>query len=150
MSYGIIGGAPHRFAPLAELYRRSGAAAGHVPESLKVSVGALGFVAPTKKEALERFYPGWHNLNVEMGRLRGWPAPDKRAYLAQADAPGAYYVGSPDEVAERIVHLHGYLGHMRHFLQMDIGGIPQEQLLESITLLATEVKPRVERLLAAK
>lgn len=150
VSYGIIGGAPHRFAPLAELYRRSGAAAGHGPESLKVSVGALGFIAPTKAEALERFYPGWHNLNVEMGRLRGWPAPDKRAYLAQADAPGAYYVGSPDEVAERIVHLHGYLGHMRHFLQMDIGGIPQEQLLESITLLATEVKPRVARLLAQK
>jgi alkanesulfonate monooxygenase SsuD/methylene tetrahydromethanopterin reductase-like flavin-dependent oxidoreductase (luciferase family) len=150
VSYGIIGGAPHRFAPLAELYRRSGAAAGHAPEALKVSVGALGFVAPTKKEALERFYPGWHNLNVEMGRLRGWPAPDKRAYLAQADAPGAYYVGSPDEVAERIAHLHGHLGHMRHFLQMDLGGIPQEQLLESITLLATEVKPRVARLLAQK
>ena len=150
VSYGIIGGAPHRFAPLADLYRRAGAAAGQSPESLKVSVGALGFVAPTKKEAIDRFYPGWHNLNVEMGRLRGWPAPDKRAYLAQADAPGAYYVGSPDEVAERIVHLHGYLGHMRHFLQMDIGGIPQEQLLESITLLATEVKPRVERLLAQK
>lgn len=150
VSYGIIGGAPHRFAPLTELYRRSGVAAGHKPETLKVSVGALGFVAPTKAEALERFYPGWHNLNVEMGRLRGWPAPDKRAYLSQAEAPGAYYVGSPDEVADRIAHLHGYLGHMRHFLQMDIGGIPQEQLLESITLLATEVKPRVARLLAQK
>ena len=150
VSYAIIGGAPHRFAPLADLYRRAGAAAGHAPDALKVSVAALGLIAPTKKEALERFYPGWHNLNVEMGRLRGWPAPDKRAYDAQAEAPGAYYVGSPDEVAERIVHLHGYLGHMRHFLQMDIGGLPQEHLLESITLLATEVKPRVERLLAQK
>ena len=150
VSYGIIGGEPHRFAPLAELYRRAGAAAGHAPETLKVSVAALGLVAPTKKEALERFYPGWHNLNVEMGKLRGWPAPDKRAYDAQAQAPGAYYVGSPDEVAERIVHLHGYMGHMRHFLQTDIGGIPQEHLLESISLLATEVKPRVERLLANK
>ncbi|MET0873127.1 MAG: LLM class flavin-dependent oxidoreductase [Paeniglutamicibacter terrestris] len=150
VSYGIIGGEPHRFAPLAELYRRAGAAAGHAPETLKVSVAALGLVAPTKKEALERFYPGWHNLNVEMGKLRGWPAPDKRAYDAQAQAPGAYYVGSPDEVAERIVHLHGYMGHMRHFLQTDIGGIPQEHLLESISLLATEVKPRVERLLAHK
>ncbi|MET0977922.1 MAG: LLM class flavin-dependent oxidoreductase, partial [Paeniglutamicibacter terrestris] len=129
VSYGIIGGEPHRFAPLAELYRRAGAAAGHAPETLKVSVAALGLVAPTKKEALERFYPGWHNLNVEMGKLRGWPAPDKRAYDAQAQAPGAYYVGSPDEVAERIVHLHGYMGHMRHFLQTDIGGIPQEHLL---------------------
>ena len=147
ISYGIIGGAPHRFAPLAELYRRTAQQAGHTGENIKVSVAALGLVAPTKEEALERMYPGWYNLNVEMGRLRGWPAPDKNAYLAQADAPGAYYVGDPDEVAERIVHLHGYMGHMRHFLQMDIGGLPHEHLLESITLLATEVKPRVKRLL---
>src|SRR5690554_1072797 len=147
VSYGIIGGAPHRFAPLAELYRRTAAQAGHTGENIKVSVAALGLVAPTKEEAFERMYPGWHNLNVEMGRLRGWPAPDKNAYYAQADAPGAYYVGDPDEVAERIVHLHGYMGHMRHFLQMDIGGLPHEHLLESLTLLATEVKPRVQRLL---
>ncbi|MGP9650125.1 LLM class flavin-dependent oxidoreductase [Glutamicibacter sp. AOP38-B1-38] len=150
VSYGIIGGAPHRFAPLAELYRTSGAAAGHALQSLKVSVAALGLVAPSAKEAEERFYPGWYNLNIEMGRLRGWPKPDKRAFDAQVAAPGAYYVGSPDEVAERIVHLHGYLGHMRHFLQSDIGGLPQEHLLESISLLATEVKPRVERLLTQK
>lgn len=150
VSYGIIGGAPHRFAPLAELYRKSAEQAGHSGDDIKISVAALGLVAPTKKEALERFYQGWHNLNVEMGRLRGWPAPDKRAYLAQAEAPGAYYVGDPDEVAQRIVHLHGYLGHMRHFLQTDIGGLAHEHLLESITLLATEVKPRVERLLAKK
>lgn len=148
ISYGILGGAPERFAPLAELYRRSAAAAGHTGDDIKISVAALGLVAPTKEEALDRMYPGWYNLNVEMGRLRGWPEPDKRAFLAQAEAPGAYYIGDPDEVAERIVHLHGYLGHMRHFLQMDIGGLPQEHFLESLTLLATEVKPRVQRLLA--
>ncbi|WP_026554028.1 LLM class flavin-dependent oxidoreductase [Arthrobacter sp. 35W] len=150
ISYGIIGGAPHRFAPLAELYRRTAAAAGHAPENIKVSVAALGLVASTKAEAMERFYPGWHNLNIEMGKLRGWPAPRRDQFQAQASAPGAYYVGGPDEVAERIVDLHGHMGHMRHFLQMDVGGIPQEHLLESITLLATEVKPRVERLLTAR
>lgn len=150
VSYGIIGGAPHRFAPLAELYRAQFEKAGHPKESMKVSVAALGLVAPTKKEALDRFYPGWYNLNVEMGQLRGWQKPDTRAYYAQAEAPGAYYVGDPDDVAERIVHLHQHMGHMRHFLQMDIGGLPQEHFIESLTLLATEVKPRVERLLAAK
>ncbi|MCK3770862.1 LLM class flavin-dependent oxidoreductase [Microbacterium aerolatum] len=150
ISYGIIGGAPHRFAPLAQLYRASAAEAGHPADNMKVSVAALGLVAPSKAEALERFYPGWYNLNVEMGRLRGWPEPDKRAYLTQAEAPGAYYVGDPDEVAERIVDLHGHLGHMRHFLQTDIGGLPHEHFIESLTLLATEVKPRVNRLLNAK
>jgi probable LLM family oxidoreductase len=148
VSYGIIGGQPARFAPLAELYRRTAAQAGHTGENIKVSVAALGLVAQTKKEALERFYPGWHNLNIEMGKLRGWPTPDKRQFDIQADAPGAYYVGDPDDVAERIVDLKRHMGHMRHFLQMDLGGLPQDHLLESITLLATEVKPRVDRLLA--
>lgn len=150
ISYGIIGGEPHRFAPLVELYRRSAAQAGHTGDNIKVSVATFGLIAPTKKEALERFYPGWRNLNIEMGRLRGWAAPDKRQFDIQAQAPGAYFVGDPDEVAERIVQLHGHLGHVRHFLQADHGGLPQEYLLESIALLATEVKPRVERLLAAK
>lgn len=150
VSYGIIGGAPHRFAPLAELYRKSAAAAGHSASTTKISVAAMGLVAPTKQEALDRFYPGWYNLNVEMGQRRGWSEPEKRDMLVQAEAPGAYYIGDPDEVAERIVHLHGYMGHMRHFLQMDLGGLPHEHLMESITLLATEVKPRVQRLLAAK
>ena len=147
VSYGILGGAPHRFAQLAELYRQTAKKAGHEGENIKVSVAALGLVAPTKDEALERFYPGWRNLNIRMGELRGWPAPDDRHYLAQAHAPGAYYIGGPDDVAERIVHLHGYMNHVRHFLQTDVGGLPQEHLLESLTLLATEVKPRVERLL---
>ncbi|RJU02400.1 LLM class flavin-dependent oxidoreductase [Arthrobacter frigidicola] len=148
VSYGIIGGAPHRFAPLAELYRRTAQQYGHSGPSIKVSVAALGLVAPTKKEALERFYPSWRNMSIQAGKTRGWPAPDDGAYLAQAHAPGAYYVGDPDDVAERIVHLHGYMGHVRHFLQMDIGSLPQDHFLESLTLLATEVKPRVERLLS--
>lgn len=58
ISYGIIGGAPQRFAPLAQLYRATAKEAGHGGEDVKVSVGALGLIAPTKKEALERFYPG--------------------------------------------------------------------------------------------
>jgi probable LLM family oxidoreductase len=150
ISYGIIGGAPSRFAPLADLYRATAAKAGHADGDIKVSVATLGLIAPTKKEALERFYPGWYNLNIEMGKLRGWPAPDKRQFLAQAEFPGAYYVGDPDEIAARIVDLHGHMGHMRHFLQMDIGSLPHGHFLESLTLLATEVKPRVERLLASK
>ena len=147
VSYGIIGGAPARFAPLAQLYRASAGQAGHAGDDIKVSVAALGLIAATKQEAMDRFYPAWHNMTLSIGRLRGWPAPDRRQFLAQAEFHGPYYVGGPDEIAERIVDLHGHMGHMRHFLQTDIGGLSQEHFLESLTLLATEVKPRVERLL---
>ncbi|MCU1639200.1 MAG: class flavin-dependent oxidoreductase [Microbacteriaceae bacterium] len=150
ISYGIIGGEPHRFAPLAKLYRRSAAQAGQEGDSIKVAVAALGLVAATKKEALDRFYPGWHNLTVEMGRLRGWTAQERGVFEAQTGELGGFYVGDPDEIARRIVALHGHMGHMRHFIQSDVGALPQEHLIESITLLANEVKPRVQRLLEKK
>src|SRR5271163_3817176 len=41
----IIGGEPYRFRPLIELYRAAGLRAGHAPETLKVGVHALGYVA---------------------------------------------------------------------------------------------------------
>src|SRR6195952_1973924 len=41
----IIGGEPHRFRPLIDLYREAGKSAGHKPEDLKVGIHALGHVA---------------------------------------------------------------------------------------------------------
>lgn len=147
LSFGIIGGTFSRFARQAELYRRAAAQAGH-GQAARVSVASFGLVAPTRQEALERYYPGWYALNLDMGKLRGWAEPDQRAYLAQAHGEGAYIVGDPDDVAERIVDSWRHLGQERHFLQMDLGGVPSEHVHESITLMATEVRPRVERLLA--
>lgn len=150
VAYGIIGGIPSSFGPLAELYRSSAARAGHSGPQIKVGVATWGLVAPTTSEAKERFYPGWSRVTEEMGAPRGWPAPTRAAFEAMTTHPGAYYVGDPDSVAERIVDLHRYLGHARHILQADLGALPHEHLLEHLTLLATEVKPRVDRLLERK
>jgi alkanesulfonate monooxygenase SsuD/methylene tetrahydromethanopterin reductase-like flavin-dependent oxidoreductase (luciferase family) len=53
------------------------------------------------------------------------------------------FVGSPDEVADRILQLHGILGHTRQILQMDVGGIPQRDVLRGIELLGTKVRPQI-------
>src|ERR1700712_4865713 len=54
----IIGGEPHRFRPLIDLYRESGRRAGHAPEKLKVGIHSLGYVADTTQRAADEFYPG--------------------------------------------------------------------------------------------
>ncbi|MET3810055.1 hypothetical protein ABIB14_001152 [Arthrobacter sp. UYEF3] len=35
-----------------------------------------------------------------------------------------YHTGAPDDIAERIVERHAHMGHVRHFLQVDIGRLP--------------------------
>src|ERR1700761_8894507 len=46
----IIGGEPHRFRPLIDLYREASESAGHSPDRLKVGVHSLGYVATTTQE----------------------------------------------------------------------------------------------------
>jgi alkanesulfonate monooxygenase SsuD/methylene tetrahydromethanopterin reductase-like flavin-dependent oxidoreductase (luciferase family) len=150
VTYGIIGGRPSEFARLAEIYRQTTRQSGHPETRAKVAAGTWGLVAATTKEAQDRFYPGWLRVREEMGAPRGWQAPSKAEFDAMANHPGAYLVGDPDSVAERIVDLHHHIGHMRHSLQADIGGLPHEQFIEHLTLLATAVKPRVDRLLARR
>src|SRR5213595_1423184 len=55
----IIGGEPHRFRPLIDLYREAGRRAGFTPDQLKVGVHALGYVARTSEQAADDFFPGY-------------------------------------------------------------------------------------------
>src|SRR5258708_3560995 len=67
----IIGGEPHRFRPLVDLYRKAGLEAGHSPESLKVGIHAVGYVADTDSQAADDFFPGFARMFTEIGKERG-------------------------------------------------------------------------------
>ncbi|MEO6801894.1 MAG: LLM class flavin-dependent oxidoreductase [Granulicella sp.] len=64
----IIGGEPHRFRPLIDLYREAGRRAGHAPERLKVGLHMVGFVGDTSQQAADDFYPGHANLFTSIGK----------------------------------------------------------------------------------
>src|SRR5438132_11160985 len=64
----IIGGDPRRFRPLVDLYREAGRRAGHAPEQLRVGVHALGYVAPSMKQAVDEFVPGYIEGLTKAGR----------------------------------------------------------------------------------
>jgi alkanesulfonate monooxygenase SsuD/methylene tetrahydromethanopterin reductase-like flavin-dependent oxidoreductase (luciferase family) len=81
---------------------------------------------------------------------RGFPAPTREAYEDMTGPRGAIFAGSPQEVADKIVYVHGHLGMDRIGLQMDWSGVPQPLMLESIELYAAEVAPRVRRALDAE
>jgi hypothetical protein len=55
------------------------------------------------------------------------------------------FAGGPNEIADRILHLHQLLGHTRHILQMDVGGMPQHLFHKSIELLGIEVLPQIRK-----
>jgi alkanesulfonate monooxygenase SsuD/methylene tetrahydromethanopterin reductase-like flavin-dependent oxidoreductase (luciferase family) len=85
-----------------------------------------------------------------IARERGFAPMDRPAFDASRAPRGANFVGSPAEVAEKILWQHELFGHDRFLVQMLGGGMPHAQLIRSIELFGTKVAPEVRRELAAK
>jgi len=142
----IIGGETHLFRPLVDLYRQAGKEAGHSPEQLKVGLHSLGYVANTRQEAIDDFFPGYAETFTRIGKERGWPPVTFSRFEAQIGPLGALLVGSPEEVAAKILqHSEALGGISRLSFQMDNASLPQEKLLRSIELIGSRVAKIVNR-----
>ena len=138
----IIGGETHRFGPLVDLYRKAGKQAGYKPEQLIVGMHAFGYVAETTEQAMEEMYEGYRvALSGAIARERGMPPVTRARFDAQAGPLGAFLVGSPELVAEKIKRHSDALGGLsRITFQMDTANLSHERLMNSIRLIGTRVK----------
>jgi probable LLM family oxidoreductase len=142
----VIGGETHRFRRAVNLYREAGAQAGHAPEKLKVGLHSLGYVAPTREEAINDYFPGYAETFTRIGRERGWPPVSRERFDAQNGPTGALLVGDPDEVGEKILrHAEALGGIDRLTFQMDNAKLPREKLLRSIELIGERIKPALKK-----
>lgn len=140
----IIGGEPRGFRPLVDLYRQAGASAGHPPEQLTVGLHCIGFVGDTTQQAADDFYPGWAQMFGSIGRERGFAAPTREQFDATCGPTGAYFIGDPETVADKILNVSEALGGVsRIALQMTNTRLAHDNLLHGIKLLGTRVAPRV-------
>ena len=140
----VIGGETHRFRPLVDLYREAGQKAGHRPEDLKVGLHSLGYVAENSQQARDIYFPGYAETFTRIGKERGWPPVTRQRFDEQTGPLGAYAIGSPEEVAEKILRHSESLGGISRFsFQMDNAKLSHNQLMESIKLIGQKVSPIV-------
>ena len=145
LELAIIGGQPARFAPFADLYRRQIEENGMEPR--RVAVHSHGFVAATDEEAAERYYPHWEASMRKIGAERGWPDPSPTQFRQEITL-GALHLGSPETVARKIAATVTALGADRFGMKYGNGSLPHEDMMESIELYGTQVKPMVLDLLS--
>ena len=138
----IIGGETYRFKPLVDLYREAGRQAGHPEEKLIVGMHAFGYVADATEQAVNEFFPSFAAAMSEgVAKERGWPPMTRARFDAQAGPLGAYMIGGPEDVAEKIKRHSDALGGIaRVTFQMDAANLPHEKLMRSIELIGTKVK----------
>jgi alkanesulfonate monooxygenase SsuD/methylene tetrahydromethanopterin reductase-like flavin-dependent oxidoreductase (luciferase family) len=148
MALAIIGGMPERFAPFAELHRRAAIEAGHEPPAL--SINSHGYVAETSQQAADEAFPPFAEMMNRIGRERGWPPLARPDFEAARTLRGANFVGSPQQVVDKILFQHEIFGHQRFLIQFSVGSLPHASLMRSIELFGTEVAPAVRAELARR
>jgi len=145
MFLGILGGPAEHWAQYGRAYREAWAEVGHPTERADIAVAVHGYVADDDRRAKATYLE--HELRMfatgaaEVGRPAMRPAGRENDM-----APGGMvFAGGPNELADRILHLHGLLGHTRQILQMDVGAMPHKTFLRAIELLGTEVLPQIRK-----
>jgi alkanesulfonate monooxygenase SsuD/methylene tetrahydromethanopterin reductase-like flavin-dependent oxidoreductase (luciferase family) len=127
-----------------DLYYEAAEKAGVDKSQLKVGLHSLGFVANSKEEAIEKYYPGYRVWFNQIGQERGWPPVTMERFEQQIGELGAYVIGSPEEVAEKLIRHSKALGGISRFtFQIDNAGLTHEDLMETYTLIGEKVKPLV-------
>lgn len=145
LELAIIGGAPARFAPFAQLFRQSLEEYGHGPR--RVAVHSHGFVAETDEEAADLYYPHWAENMARIGRERGWAPPSRGQFEAEVRS-GALHLGSPETVAAKIASTVKSLDASRFGMKYGAGTLSHSAMMRSIELYGTKVKPLVQDMLA--
>jgi alkanesulfonate monooxygenase SsuD/methylene tetrahydromethanopterin reductase-like flavin-dependent oxidoreductase (luciferase family) len=143
MMLGLIGGTIDHARRLVDIYRMSGAQAGHAPEDLRVGITSHFYAGADPVVARHEIYPYYHQyLSPRTNRGRGWEVSRGQMDALSARG-GALMVGGPEELAEKILDLQTVLGVDRFVGQVDFGGMPRAMVEDSLTRLATEIAPAV-------
>ena len=143
MALAIIGGMPERFAPLTDLYRESAVEAGHDLSQLQLSINSHGFIGDDSQQAADDYFPSFQMMMNRIGRERGWTGITRQQFEGSRSLRGSDFVGTPDEVIEKILFQQKIFNHQRFLIQLGIGTISHAKMMHAIELLGTKVAPVV-------
>lgn len=141
MALAIIGGYPKQFKQMADIHQRG--AKDYEKPSPELSINSHGFIADSYEEAVEIAFPAFKQVMDKIGKERGWPPMSKAQFEASTQLEGANFVGSPQQIVDKILYQYEIFGHDRFLMQMSVGSVPHEKMLRSIELYAKEVAPAI-------
>ena len=122
--------------------------AGHTGPA--VGINSHTYLADTSQRAADEYFPAYSQVMNRIGRERGWPPMSRQQFDAACSPAGHLLVGSPQQVAEKILAEHELFGHDRFLAQISIGTLPHARAMHATELFGTEVAPIVRGALTSR
>lgn len=143
LALAIIGGEPARFKQFADLHKRGAEDNNH--SAPKISINSQGFIADMEQEAKEISFPAFKATMDKIGSERGWQPMSRAQFDASTELNGANFIGSPQQIIDKIMYQYEIFEHNRFLVQMSVGSIPHKKMMRSIELFGTEVAPVIRK-----
>lgn len=150
MALAIIGGMPERFAPYLDLYRQASDESGFDPLTIPLSINSHGLIADDAQDAVNTYYPIQTYMMNKIGRERGWSPASQAQLETQRELRGSDFVGTPDEIIEKILFQHEIFNHQRFLLYMGNNAIEHKKLMRAVELFGTKIAPIVRKEIASR
>jgi len=146
LSLANISQPPAKLAPQVDAYRERAIEEGHDVSALRVAVAGHLHVDKNSQTARDRFYPylsAYFRAHAPDSNYS--PDVSRETFDARAAPTGSMFVGSPQEIIDKVMYERTLFRHDRFIAQIDIGGMPYSEVARMIELLASDVLPVLRR-----
>lgn len=141
MTLAHLGGAVSSFKRSVDAYREAASLAGHDVDSLPVATAGFFYVAENSQDAIREYYPHIYQA-TKLSNGQGFP----KQFMAQAPSTHSVLnVGSPAQIVDKLLHQHEEFGNQRYVAQLDMGGIPYDQIMKNIDLIGSQILPEIRK-----
>jgi alkanesulfonate monooxygenase SsuD/methylene tetrahydromethanopterin reductase-like flavin-dependent oxidoreductase (luciferase family) len=143
-------GTPALFAPMVELYEQRWAEHGHDPALKRIGCVSHAHVHRHSATARARWEPRYRAYIEWVNDLQSRSSEGRNPGLGGFDfdrlCAATAICGSPAEALERMAEMRELLHLDTHVVMMDMGGLPDDELMATIELFGAEVIPAVASL----
>lgn len=146
--FAIIGGRWEQFEPLIDLYKQQYKAHGHDLDQMQLGVHSHTFIADSKMQLMEEYFPYYKAQMDRIGKERGWLPYTKMQFEGGMSPEGALVMGDANQAAEKIIAMAEKFGLTRYVAHIDVGFPGHQQMMKVIELYATKVIQQVKKALA--
>lgn len=143
--FAIIGGMPKQFKPLIEFYKQQYIQFGHDPEKMQVGVHSHTFLADSKQELLDNYFPYYKAQMDRIGKDRGWAPYTQMQFEGGMSPEGALFMGEPNQVIDKMIATIEMFGLTRFIAHIDVGGPTHKEMMKAIELYGSKVLPEVRK-----
>lgn len=143
----IIGGMPKQFQPFFQLYRDEYLKAGHDLSKMQLATHSHGLIGDDAQATSDRYFPHYAAQMNRIGKDRGWAPYSKAQFEGGRSKHGALFIGDAEQVTDKILYHQELFGLTRFLLHVDVGAPSHKDLMKTIELLGTKVRPSVNKAL---